>query len=101
MKWQIKCPAKKEAELPALSAGEPGAGDGAKAMEGHDIMKFLPSSWRHGWLPGLFLVVLTLIAYGPALHAGFNWDDDEYLTDNPTCKNLDFKSADCLQQVWF
>ncbi len=101
MNWPKKRPANEEAEPPALSAGNTGLSGSEKAMEGHGIARFLPSSWRRDWLFGLLLVAITLIAYGPALHAGFTWDDDEYLTDNPTFKNLDFKSADCLHQVWF
>jgi tetratricopeptide (TPR) repeat protein len=96
MKWQKNRPAKKEAELPALSAGAPGVGDGAEAMEGHDIMEFLPSSWRCGWLVGLFLVAVTIIAYQPVWHAGFIWDDDTFLTDNPVIKR-----ADGLYRLWF
>lgn len=38
---------------------------------------------RRPWVWGAMLVVITLIAYGPALRAGFVWDDDIYLTRNP------------------
>jgi len=48
------------------------------------------------WLFGLFLVVATLIAYQPVWHAGFIWDDDRFLTDNPFVK-----SADGLYRLWF
>lgn len=34
------------------------------------------------------LVVLTLAVYAPALRAGFIWDDDQYLTNNPTMRTL-------------
>ena len=34
-------------------------------------------------LCGLAIVVITIIAYLPALHAGFIWDDDDHLTRNP------------------
>ncbi len=95
MKWQKKHPAKEQAEPPALSAGNGGVGDDEKAKERHIIVKFLPSSWRHGWLYGLFLVAATLIAYGPVWHAGFIWDDDTFLTDNPV-----IKSADGLYRLW-
>ena len=36
----------------------------------------------------LALVVLTLIAYGPAYRAGFIWDDDDYGTENRTLEDL-------------
>src|SRR5271154_6402916 len=48
------------------------------------------------WLLGFFLVAVTLIAYQPVWHAGFIWDDDAFLTDNPV-----IKSADGLYRLWF
>src|ERR1700722_17723481 len=65
-----------------------------KADDG--IEKFLPVSWRHGWLFGLFLVVATLMAYQPVWHAGFIWDDDKYVTENVTLHSLHG-----LWQIWF
>lgn len=38
--------------------------------------------------PGLALVLVTLVAYVPALGAGFIWDDDKYLTENPELADL-------------
>jgi len=35
------------------------------------------------WLLALFLVIITFVAYQPAWHAGFIWDDDDHLTANP------------------
>jgi protein O-mannosyl-transferase len=60
------------------------------------VVDFLPSSWRRAWLLGFFLVVVTLIAYGPAWHAGFIWDDDAYLTQNPL-----LTAPDGLWRIWF
>ena len=34
-------------------------------------------------LPLLLLVGLTFLAYAPAMRAGFIWDDDDYVTENP------------------
>ncbi len=59
-------------------------------------MDFLPSSWRHDWLLGLFLVAVTIIAYQPVWHCGFIWDDNEFVTDNPV-----IKSTDGLCRLWF
>jgi tetratricopeptide (TPR) repeat protein len=70
--------------------------NGEKAPESRDLVEFPPSSWRHGWLFGLFLVAVTLIAYGPAWHAGFIWDDDAYLTQNPL-----LTAPDGLRRIWF
>jgi protein O-mannosyl-transferase len=55
-----------------------------------------PFAMSHAWLPALFLVAVTLLAYGPVWHAGFIWDDDVYLTDSPA-----IKSADGLYRIWF
>jgi tetratricopeptide (TPR) repeat protein len=46
------------------------------------------------FLAGL-LVALTLVAYGPTLDAGFIWDDDDYVTENPT-----LRTADGLRRIW-
>ena len=39
-------------------------------------------------LPALGLFLLTLLAYLPALGNGFVWDDDDYVTANPTLRSL-------------
>ena len=82
----------KEAGLSASSGGGPGRGHVEKTEPGHDLMAFSPSAW----LFGLFLVVLTLIAYHPAWHAGFIWDDDVYVTGNPL-----LTAPDGLWRIWF
>jgi len=38
---------------------------------------------RRPWFLALVLVVVTFVAYQPAWHAGFIWDDDDHLTANP------------------
>jgi tetratricopeptide (TPR) repeat protein len=70
--------------------------NGEKAPVSRGRAEFLPSSWRHGWLFGWFLVAVTLIAYGPAWHAGFIWDDDAYVTQNPL-----LTAPDGLRRIWF
>lgn len=45
------------------------------------------------WAVALFL--LTLAAYLPALQAGYVWDDDDYLTANPTLQDLSG-----LRRIW-
>ncbi len=88
--------ANENAEPPALPDGKPGVGNDAEALANHGILDFLPASWRHEWLFGLFLVVVTLIAYGPAWRAGYVWDDDAYLTQNPL-----LTAPDGLRRIWF
>src|SRR5208283_985140 len=70
--------------------------NGEKAPESRGLVEFLPFSWRHAWLFGLFLVAVTLIAYGPAWRAGFIWDDDAYLTQNSL-----LTEPDGLRRIWF
>ena len=38
---------------------------------------------RRAWLWAVFLVVLVLAAYARVFHAGFIWDDESHLTQNP------------------
>ena len=47
-------------------------------------------------LLGLALVTATLVAYQPAWHAGFIWDDDAYVT-----KNELLTAPDGLSRIWF
>jgi tetratricopeptide (TPR) repeat protein len=44
----------------------------------------------------LLLVALVIAAYWPALHAGFIWDDDKYVTENPM-----LTAPEGLRQIWF
>ncbi|HVT90753.1 MAG TPA: tetratricopeptide repeat protein [Tepidisphaeraceae bacterium] len=39
------------------------------------------------WLGGALIVVLTLIAYKPAIVAGYIWDDDHHVTNNPLIRD--------------
>ena len=41
------------------------------------------SWWNRDWILGLILIAGTVIAYQPVWHAGFMWDDDAHLTENP------------------
>ena len=43
----------------------------------------------------LGLVAVTFIAYQPVWHAGFIWDDDDYVTNNTTLRTLDG-----LRRIW-
>lgn len=42
------------------------------------------------------IALATLAAYLPVYRAGFIWDDDDYVTRNPT-----LRSAEGLRQIWF
>jgi tetratricopeptide (TPR) repeat protein len=52
-------------------------------------------SWRAS-LPALAVIVLTLVAYWPALSGGYIWDDGELIVKNP-----DVRAGDGLLRVWF
>jgi protein O-mannosyl-transferase len=55
-----------------------------------------PSRWRdNSWLFCVFLLAATFLAYQPVWHAGFIWDDDQYVTGNTTLHTLDG-----LRQIW-
>jgi tetratricopeptide (TPR) repeat protein len=60
------------------------------------IAGFLQFSRVPGWLMGLFLVAMVIIVYQPVWHAGFIWDDDTFLVNNPL-----IRQADGLYQFWF
>lgn len=44
---------------------------------------------------GLLMVAVTVAAYVPAIRAGYIWDDDKYLTENPL-----MKGAGGLWRIW-
>ncbi len=58
-------------------------------------MANLTTSWRRNCLFGLILAAATLIAYGPALPAGFVWDDSLYVTQDPL-----LTAPDGLRRIW-
>ena len=49
---------------------------------------------RNGLSAGLLLLV-TLVAYIPAMQGGFVWDDDSYVTENQT-----LRSGAGLREIW-
>ena len=48
------------------------------------------------WLQGLILAAAVVLAYQPAWHAGFIWDDDVYVTHNRL-----LTAPDGLKRIWF
>jgi protein O-mannosyl-transferase len=51
---------------------------------------------REDWLWGLLLIVITVLAYQQAWHAGYIWDDDVYVTANKL-----LTAPDGLKRIWF
>jgi Flp pilus assembly protein TadD len=56
----------------------------------------MPGSRFPAWLMATLLVAATILAYQPVWHAGFIWDDDVYVTNNPL-----LTAPDGLQRIWF
>src|SRR5664279_2962655 len=48
----------------------------------------LLSAWNQEWVRGVFLLLVTLIAYQQTWHAGYIWDDNFHVTGNPTLRDL-------------
>jgi tetratricopeptide (TPR) repeat protein len=51
--------------------------------------------WRSLGAGAVLIMLLTILAYLPALHCGFIWDDDDYVTGNPL-----LRSVDGLGKIW-
>jgi tetratricopeptide (TPR) repeat protein len=52
--------------------------------------------WCHPATLAALLILLVVAAYLPALRAGFIWDDDAYVTQNPTLTD-----PHGLREIWF
>ena len=63
-----------------------------RADTGFNILR-APRGWI---LPAAAIVAITALAYIPAMHAGFIWNDDTFLTENPL-----IRAPDGLYRFWF
>lgn len=55
------------------------------------------SASRLALLAGALIIgVVAVLSYSPAWHAGFIWDDDRYVTNNPL-----LTAPDGLRRIWF
>ncbi|HWP70278.1 MAG TPA: tetratricopeptide repeat protein [Gemmatimonadaceae bacterium] len=50
---------------------------------------------RQAWIRATIIFALTVVAYLPALNAGFVWDDDDHVTGNETLQD-----ASGLRRLW-
>jgi tetratricopeptide (TPR) repeat protein len=55
----------------------------------------MKTPWRSPIAGAALIVVLTVAAYLPALHGGFLWDDNVFVTDNQALRSLDG-----LRRIW-
>ena len=55
----------------------------------------MKETWKSVGLGAILIVLLTLVAYVPAMRGGFIWDDDDYVTQNQT-----LRSVDGLGKIW-
>ncbi len=53
-------------------------------------------SWRKIGIWGGLLLLVTFVAYIPAINGGFVWDDDAYITENQTLRTFEG-----LGRIWF
>lgn len=75
----MRASTKRETPLPQGAAAAPG------------------SDWtRQPVILAALLLALVMVVYQPALRAGFVWDDDKYVTENPL-----LTAPDGLRQIWF
>jgi len=78
---------------PARAGGGTSTASSSAAVTGSDGSIWPSAPPR---LLGLLLVLLACVAYLPAFHAGFIWDDDRYVTDNPL-----LMAPDGWWRIWF
>ena len=45
------------------------------------------NTWKSAGWGGVLIVLLTTVAYLPAMRGGFIWDDDFHVTNNPWLRN--------------
>jgi hypothetical protein len=48
----------------------------------------MTKSWRHFGLRAGLILLVTFVAYLPALRNGFVWDDDFHVTSNQTLRTF-------------
>jgi len=76
-------------------AGRAGIGETGEVLHRDPIASPQPW-WQTPWCLAALLVAATVFAYLPAFDAGFIWDDDDYVTQNPL-----LREAGGLWRIWF
>src|SRR4029453_5042508 len=62
----------------------------------YSLSSYLVCPRRRDFLLALLLAVTTILAYRPAWHGGFIWDDDAYITNNEL-----LTAPNGLRRSWF
>lgn len=62
----------------------------------HSRVTAIRRGGKRNWIFALLLVAAVIVAYQPAWHGGFIWDDDAYVTANRL-----LWSSDGLKRIWF
>src|SRR5215831_12573693 len=62
----------------------------------HEIASRIFSPRGRAWIFAVVLAAVTMVAYRPAWHGGFLWDDDDYII-----KNELLTAPDGWQRIWF
>src|SRR5580658_2353882 len=61
-----------------------------------DLLSHALSLWKKPLFRAALLAAAIVIAYLPATHGGYIWDDDVYVTENPL-----LPAPDGLRRIWF
>lgn len=70
--------------------------DGSASQPMENLTPARRQLWFSHWFLGFLLVCAAIAAYHPAWTAGFIWDDDAYITQNPL-----LTAPDGLRRIWF
>ncbi|HEY1847568.1 MAG TPA: tetratricopeptide repeat protein, partial [Opitutaceae bacterium] len=71
------------------------AGRDGTARQGPAHLGLSAAWFGDGWIPGLALLALAVIAYLGLRHAGFIWDDEMHVTQNPV-----IVGPQGLKEIW-
>jgi protein O-mannosyl-transferase len=83
--------------LPEARSTRPAETPATPSPQGANGIAGLPRAWwKREWLFGLVLIAATVVAYLPALHGDFLWDDDKHISENKTLHSLGG-----LREIWF